>query len=167
MTRHALLIGPANVANPAATAMLGLVDLPRGVVRFDTRFGKSVELQHCGVTVAVPVTQAAGDVKLKLCFQGCADEGLCKPLSASEVRVSMSGGRVQQARWRTEVELEREREARAGSVLAGAATSAATRAAGVVALTTCAPAAVVAATGNTAHPDEALWPVRPARRAVL
>lgn len=62
----------------ALGAELGRITLPPGNVKFDENFGKDVATFHYGLELVIPV-KAAGDFKLKVRQQGCADAGLCYP----------------------------------------------------------------------------------------
>ncbi len=78
---------------------LGAVDLPHGKTQFDANFGKTVELLQGAVQVAVPMAGQQGVVRLRLGYQGCADEGLCYPPQSAIVAVDMGQGRVGRVTW--------------------------------------------------------------------
>lgn len=89
----------------AEGATLGQFDFPRGVIKYDETFEKDVETYHDQLTITIPVV-TAGDFKLKLTQQGCADAGLCYPpmdlvlpikFGAATGEVNTSGARAQSA----------------------------------------------------------------------
>jgi thiol:disulfide interchange protein DsbD len=62
----------------AEGATLGTPAFPAGKVKYDENFGKQVETYHNAVQIRLPVN-AAGEFKLLVTGQGCADKGLCYP----------------------------------------------------------------------------------------
>jgi thioredoxin:protein disulfide reductase len=80
-------------------ARLGDVVLPKGEVKFDTTFNKSVEVLHGTAAIRVPIASAAKDMRLRVNYQGCAEEGLCYQPQTSIVAVSVADGKVSGAQW--------------------------------------------------------------------
>jgi thiol:disulfide interchange protein DsbD len=64
------------------------VTLPPGTVKEDQFFGK-VETYRGDVVVRVPLAQAAKSVVLVADSQGCADAGVCYPVTRQKVTVSV------------------------------------------------------------------------------
>ncbi len=87
------------IAVEATGAELGRVDLPRGDTKFDATFGREVELLHGTAAIRVPVASASKDFKLRVSYQGCAEEGLCYQPQASLVAVAVTQGKVSGATW--------------------------------------------------------------------
>ena len=59
--------------------VLGVPDIPRGVVKFDPNFQKEVETHAGELVVRIPVVQGQGAFTLTAYLQGCAEAGLCYP----------------------------------------------------------------------------------------
>ncbi len=74
----------------AAGATLGDAVLPLGKTKFDETFQKDVETHRGQVRIVLPVERAAGEFRLKVGSQGCADRGLCYPPQQQEVAVSLA-----------------------------------------------------------------------------
>jgi thiol:disulfide interchange protein DsbD len=68
--------------------------VPPGQVKYDATFEKNVETYRDAVVVPVAVTGAAGDFKLSVTSQGCADKGLCYPPRTDEFKVEAVGGAI-------------------------------------------------------------------------
>lgn len=75
-------------ADPAVR--LGVVDLPRGKVKYDETFEKNVETHRGTVVIAVPVEAGPARFALQVTNQGCADQGLCYPPQTREVSISLA-----------------------------------------------------------------------------
>ena len=72
-------------------AAVGKASLPRGKNKFDATFNKTMETYRDGVTVTLPLRQAAaGALTLKATSQGCADAGVCYPPQMQNVRLTLS-----------------------------------------------------------------------------
>ena len=72
-------------------AAVGKPALPRGKNKFDATFNKTMETYRDGVTVTLPLKQAAaGALTLKATSQGCADAGVCYPPQMQTVRLTLS-----------------------------------------------------------------------------
>lgn len=72
-------------------AAVGKASLPRGKNQFDATFNKTMETYRDGVTVTLPLKQAAaGALTLKATSQGCADAGVCYPPQMQTVRLTLS-----------------------------------------------------------------------------
>lgn len=72
----------------AEGATVGPLELPAGVVKFDENFGKNVETYHGTLRVGVVLPGVgSGPVTLTVQSQGCAEAGLCYPLSTTRVRL--------------------------------------------------------------------------------
>ena len=70
-------------------AATGKPSIPRGKNKFDVTFNKTMEVYRDGVTVTLPLTQAAsGMVTLKATSQGCADAGVCYPPQMQTVNLT-------------------------------------------------------------------------------
>lgn len=78
---------------------LGTPVIPRGEPKTDDHFGES-EVHFGSVEITVPVIERPAVVAANICFQGCADTGLCYPpqvrtvvheVSASAVSVADDG----------------------------------------------------------------------------
>ncbi len=78
---------------------IGSVDVPAGKTEYDANFERNVEVLRDAVAVRVPVQSSNADFKLRVTYQGCADEGLCYPPQTALVAVSAAGGRVTSASW--------------------------------------------------------------------
>ncbi|HRP27961.1 MAG TPA: protein-disulfide reductase DsbD [Burkholderiaceae bacterium] len=70
---------------------LGPAVLPQGKIKFDETFQKDVETHRDTIRIVLPVEQAAGDFKLAVTSQGCADQGLCYPPQEQFLAVSLAG----------------------------------------------------------------------------
>ncbi len=70
---------------------LGSPVLPTGKVQFDETFQKDVETHRGTIRIVLPVEQAAGEFKLAVTSQGCADQGLCYPPQEQHLAVSLTG----------------------------------------------------------------------------
>jgi thiol:disulfide interchange protein DsbD len=82
-----------------AGARPGRVDIPAGKIEFDENFHKNVEVLQGAVPIRVPVAQADGDFRLRVTYQGCADQGLCYPPQIAFVAAGVKGGRLERAGW--------------------------------------------------------------------
>lgn len=71
-------------------AKLGEYALPAGKVKYDQTFNKDVETYRKQVDVSIPVTQD-GNFSLQISRQGCADEGICYPPLAADLKVASLG----------------------------------------------------------------------------
>jgi thioredoxin:protein disulfide reductase len=73
-------------------AKVGPLQLPRGLIKMDPYFGRE-EIYRRAVTAVVPLERGAGtgagDVPLRVTYQGCADAGLCYPPVTKTVNVSL------------------------------------------------------------------------------
>lgn len=70
---------------------LGTAELPKGKIKFDETFQKDVETHRDTIRIRLPVEQAAGEFKLAVTSQGCADQGLCYPPQEQFLAVSLAG----------------------------------------------------------------------------
>ena len=75
----------------ATGATLGMPVLPSGKAKFDETFQKNVETYRDIVRIVVPVSNAAGKVRLLATSQGCADAGLCYPPMESIATLTFNG----------------------------------------------------------------------------
>lgn len=80
-------------------ATLGEVSIPAGKVEFDTNFQKNVELLQGTLRINVPVQPTGSDFRLRVVYQGCADQGLCYPPQTAFVAATASGGQLLSAQW--------------------------------------------------------------------
>ncbi len=73
-----------------ADVATGALELPPGIASHDEFFG-DVETYRDAVSVALPnvITQAAGEARFELRYQGCADAGICYPPQKRELRVAL------------------------------------------------------------------------------
>ena len=83
-------------------AALGRVDIPAGKVQFDSNFQKNVEVLEGAVLMRAALASATGDFKLRVTYQGCADEGLCYPPQTAVVAVGVAGGKITRVAWQDE-----------------------------------------------------------------
>jgi len=90
-----------SVEAEGSAATVGAVAIPAGSVVFDENFSKNVEVLQGTQLIRVPV-QAAGDFRLRVVYQGCADKGLCYPPQTGFVDAGASGGQLVRARWQPE-----------------------------------------------------------------
>ena len=90
-----------SVEAEGSAATVGAVAIPAGSVVFDENFNKNVEVLQGTQLIRVPV-QAAGDFRLRVVYQGCADKGLCYPPQTGFVDAGASGGQLLRARWLSE-----------------------------------------------------------------
>ncbi|NTV01367.1 MAG: protein-disulfide reductase DsbD [Chlorobiaceae bacterium] len=60
-------------------AVLGDVLLPAGISSIDSSTGEKTELYHGRLDAVVPVKSARAHFRLKVTYQGCAEDGLCYP----------------------------------------------------------------------------------------
>lgn len=82
------------VAAEDPQATVGTPQFPEGVVKNDEYFGKQV-IYHDSLVVPVPVTRpgsGAGELKLKVTYQGCAEAGLCYPPQTRSVSLQLPAG---------------------------------------------------------------------------
>ena len=70
---------------------LGPAVLPKGKIKFDETFQKDVESHRGTIRIVLPVEKAAGEFKLAVTSQGCADAGLCYPPQEQILAVSLTG----------------------------------------------------------------------------
>ncbi|MBK6865318.1 MAG: protein-disulfide reductase DsbD [Ideonella sp.] len=80
-------------------AALAGVEIPRGRVEHDANFDRDVELLQGAVPIRVAVARAAQDLRLRVAYQGCADEGLCYPPQTAIVSAAVGGGAIERAAW--------------------------------------------------------------------
>lgn len=77
----------------AAGGSLGALQLPQGQIKMDPYFGRE-EIYRLHVTGVLPLERgsrsAAGDVPLRVTYQGCADAGLCYPPITKTLTVRLS-----------------------------------------------------------------------------
>jgi thiol:disulfide interchange protein DsbD len=73
----------------AEGATLGAAEVPPGKVKFDPTFNENVETHRGDLRIRIPVSQAAGEFKLDVVSQGCADAGLCYPPMTSTARLKL------------------------------------------------------------------------------
>ncbi|HRI18407.1 MAG TPA: protein-disulfide reductase DsbD, partial [Burkholderiaceae bacterium] len=88
------------VETEGAGVQLGDLAIPRGKVEHDTNFDRDVETLQGAVPIRVALARADGDFRLRVSYQGCADEGLCYPPQTAFVDASVTGGRIERAAWR-------------------------------------------------------------------
>ena len=70
---------------------LGPAVLPKGKIKFDETFQRDVESHRDTIRIVLPVEKAAGEFKLAVTSQGCADAGLCYPPQEQILAVSLTG----------------------------------------------------------------------------
>ena len=70
---------------------LGPAVLPKGKIKFDETFQRDVESHRDTIRIVLPVEKAAGEFKLAVTSQGCADAGLCYPPQEQFLAVSLTG----------------------------------------------------------------------------
>lgn len=87
------------VALENGTATLARVALPAGKWQYDTNVQRDVELLQGAVVIPVMVQPGSGDFRLRVSYQGCADEGLCYPPQTAIVAASVSDGRIDRVAW--------------------------------------------------------------------
>jgi thiol:disulfide interchange protein DsbD len=90
------------VAPEGAPSTLGPVTLPAGITQFDENFQKNVEILRGAVPIRVPVDAAAGVSRIRVTYQGCADQGLCYSPQTARVAVTSAGGRLASVEWQGE-----------------------------------------------------------------
>jgi thiol:disulfide interchange protein DsbD len=73
--------------SPLGAATLGKPDLPKGEVKYDPTFDKSMEVYHESVTLRIPINPGGQPFILTVTSQGCADAGLCYPPMDSKVKL--------------------------------------------------------------------------------
>jgi thioredoxin:protein disulfide reductase len=78
---------------------LAAVTVPAGKVEHDTNFDRDVEILHGAVPIRVAVARANADFRLRVTYQGCADEGLCYPPQTAFIDAAVKGGRIERAAW--------------------------------------------------------------------
>jgi thioredoxin:protein disulfide reductase len=83
-------------------AKLGKVDIPAGKVKFDSNLKKDVEMLDGAVALRAALTNVTGDFKLRVTYQGCADEGLCYPPQTAVVSGGVEGGKLVRVAWQGE-----------------------------------------------------------------
>lgn len=83
-------------------ATLGEVAIPAGRVEFDQNFQKNVEVLNGALRIRVPVQPVARDFRLRVVYQGCADQGLCYPPQTAFVDGGAQDGQLLRARWQGE-----------------------------------------------------------------
>ena len=83
----------------AAGAQLGAVELPQGQLEHDANFDRDVEVLRGAVPIRVAMARAERDFRLRVTYQGCADEGLCYPPQSALVQASVERGRIERAAW--------------------------------------------------------------------
>lgn len=79
------------VAGESELGQLGEPAFPPGVAHDDDFFGQQ-EIYRQQVEALVPFTRSgagAGSVRLKVSYQGCADEGLCYPVQTRQLNVAL------------------------------------------------------------------------------
>jgi len=82
----------ASLSVQADGVAVGPLDTPPGVVKFDENFGKDVETYHGTLRVGVVLQGAPdGPVILAVQSQGCAEAGLCYPVSTTRVQLEAPG----------------------------------------------------------------------------
>ena len=81
--RASVVDGKATISEPL---------LPRGITYKDPTTGEKLEIYHGRVAATLPVKKAEGPFRLKIEYQGCADEGLCYP--PAEKVFSVTPGRT-------------------------------------------------------------------------
>lgn len=80
-------------------ARLGPIELPAGTVEYDETFAKDVEVYRGAVALRVAARPGAGDFRLRVVYQGCADRGLCYPPQTGFVAATSRDGRLERAAW--------------------------------------------------------------------
>jgi thiol:disulfide interchange protein DsbD len=82
-----------------AGATLGPVTIPAGKLEYDPTFEKNVEVLRGAVPMRVAVDQASAAFRIKVIYQGCADQGLCYPPQTAFVTADVNDGRIESVRW--------------------------------------------------------------------
>ncbi len=90
------------VAAERGAVRLGAVVIPAGLPAFDKALQMTVEQLSGTVAVRVPVDSAPQDFRLRVQYQGCADEGLCYPPQTGFVDAGTRDGRIVQVAWRAD-----------------------------------------------------------------
>lgn len=80
-------------------ATLGPVEIPPGQPEYDATFQKNVAVLRGVVPIRLPVANANADFRVKVTYQGCADQGLCYPPQTAYVAAGVSGGGIVRASW--------------------------------------------------------------------
>jgi thioredoxin:protein disulfide reductase len=88
------------LALEGAEAQIDAPRVPAGEKKFDETFQKTVEVLRGKVLMQVPIKSAANDFRVRVSYQGCADQGLCYPPQTALVSVTASQGQMTQASWR-------------------------------------------------------------------
>ncbi len=83
-------------------ARLADVLLPAGKTEFDPTFAKDVEVWRGAAAVRVDARDPAGEFRLRVAYQGCADRGLCYAPQVGFVTASGRGGRIDRVAWHDE-----------------------------------------------------------------
>lgn len=77
---------------PGQQIKLGTINFPKGIQEQDPDMGK-YEVYANHIKLSIPFTSAiSGAGKLKVGFQGCADEGFCYPPMTKEVPLTLEAG---------------------------------------------------------------------------
>ena len=80
-------------------ATLGQIAIPSGQPEYDATFQKNVEVLRGAVPIRVGVAGANADFRVKVTYQGCADQGLCYPPQTAFVAAGVNGGGIVRASW--------------------------------------------------------------------
>ena len=86
----------------SGSAKLAPVVLPAGKIEFDEIFQKNSETLRDTVVVALPMASVAGDFRLRVDYQGCADKGLCYSPQTSFIDANVSNGKIERTVWRVD-----------------------------------------------------------------
>jgi thioredoxin:protein disulfide reductase len=85
---------------------IGRPDVPRGKTVFDTNFQRNEELLEGALDVRVPFDSATADFRLRVTYQGCADQGLCYPPQTAVIAAGVGSGALLRAAWQTDEPLQ-------------------------------------------------------------
>jgi thioredoxin:protein disulfide reductase len=75
------------------------VQLPEGQTKFDPNFGKEMVVWKQQATLRFTVAPGQAEARYAVRYQGCAEQGLCYPPQAGELRVSTGASGKLQAQW--------------------------------------------------------------------
>lgn len=86
----------------SGAAKLDRIDIPHGKVQYDANLQQDVELLQGTVPIPVALRTQRGEIRLRVSYQGCADQGLCYPPQTAIVAASARDGRIERAVWLSE-----------------------------------------------------------------
>lgn len=83
-------------------AELGALAIPHGRAVFDEAAQRELEVLQGDMRVRVPVAMKAGQARLRLSYQGCADKGLCYPPQTAFMALQADANGLTQVSWQAE-----------------------------------------------------------------